>query len=235
MADPRHALQASFEPSKRHSHYGEAILQVRIKGIRNHTDTILTIDSPVTAICGVNGTGKSTVLQLAAAAYQAPIGNRYYISTFIQASCLDKSLFDQNSSVEITYADPPTTGGANPVRKLTVSRSGTSWTGYDRQPTRRVLYLGTGFYLHHADRDAKFKALFEDAALQSEHRSALDSATTTWISKILLCKYDGAHTHSMRKKRARKSMLITSAKRDSGAEYSEANMGSGEARLYAMG
>src|SRR5437868_4206214 len=111
MADPKHALQASFEPSKRHAHYGEVLVQVRIIGVRNHIDTLLTVESPVTAICGVNGTGKSTVLQLAAAAYQVPTGNRYYVSTFIQSSCLDKKPFDQNSTVEFTYADPPTTGG----------------------------------------------------------------------------------------------------------------------------
>jgi predicted ATP-dependent endonuclease of OLD family len=97
-----------------------------------------------------------------------------------------------------------------------------------------VQYLGTGFYLYHADRDVKFKALFEDAAFQSYYRSAVDNETTNWISKILLCKYEAAHSHSLRKKRARKSTLMTSAKRDNGAEYSEANMGSGEARLYSM-
>lgn len=235
MADPKRTLQASFEPSKRHAHYGEALVQMRIVGIRNHKDTVLTIDSPVTAFCGVNGSGKSTVIQLAAAAYQVPLGQqRYYISTFIQSSCLDKKPFDQNSSVEYTYVDTPKTGGKYPTRKLTVSRSGTSWTGYDRLPTRRVLYLGTGFYLHHADRDDEFKELFEHPSFRSRFQSALSNETMDWVSKILLCKYDAAHSHLMRKERARKSASITSARRDSDIEYSEANMGSGEARLYAI-
>lgn len=235
MADPKRTLQASFEPPKRHAHYGEALVQVRIVGIRNHKDTILKIESPVSAFCGVNGSGKSTVIQLAAAAYQVLASQpRYYISSFIQSSCLDRKPFDQTSFVEYTYVDAPTTSGTFPTRKLTVSRSGTSWTGYDRLPTRRVLYLGTGFYQHHADRDDEFKKLFESANLRSVFRSELDAMTTEWVSKILLCKYDTAHHHTLKKERARKSNSMTSAKRDGDVEYSEANMGTGEARLYAM-
>jgi hypothetical protein len=234
MADPKRTLQASFEPPRRHAHFGDVLVQMRIAGIRNHKDTVLTIESPVTAFCGVNGSGKSTVIQLAAAAYQVPAGRpRYYISSFIQSSCLDQKPFDQNSYVEYTYADPPATSGTYPTRKLTVSRSGASWTGYDRLPARQVLYLGTGFYQHHADRDDDFKKLFESANLRSVSRSELDTVTTEWISKILLCKYDAAHRHTLRKDRARKSNTMTSAKRDGDVEYSEANMGTGEARLYA--
>lgn len=233
MSDPKHALQASFEPSKRHAQYGEALVQMRIVGFRNHKDTILTIDSPVTAFCGMNGSGKSTVIQLAAAAYQVHADQqRFYISSFIHASCLDKKPFDQNSFVEYTYADVPA-GDKYPTRKLTVSRSGTSWN-YGNLPIRRVLYLGTGFYQPYADREEEFKKFLENPGLKSEYQSALGAEIIKWVSSVLLCKYDAAHNHSLRKPYARKSNSMTSAKRDGGIEYSEANMGTGEARLYAM-
>lgn len=234
MADPRHQLQATFEPSKRHAHYGDALLKLHIKGFRNHSDTVLRIDSPITALCGVNGSGKSTVLQLAAAGYQGTDSQRYYVSSFILAGNLDSKPFREDASVEFTYAEPPGSGGSYPERKLTVSRSGSSWAGYDRQPTRPVIYLGSGFYLPHAERDSSFKALFGDSDFLLRGKKPLDARILARVSRILLCSYDQAHQNAMRKKYSRRQTDLLSARRQGGTEYSEANMGTGEARLYAL-
>lgn len=234
MPDPRNDLQASFEPTRRFDNYGDAIVKLHIKGFRTHTNTPLQIESPVTALCGVNGSGKSTVLQIAAASYQRLSGHRFYISSFVLAGSLDSKPFRDDSSVEVTYAERPHSDGRNNDRTLTVSRSGSSWSGYDRQPARNVLYLGTGFYLPHAERDATFKDMFCDKTFIARTRQALDDQVIGHVSTILLSKYDAAHQNSMRKKYARRHTQLISAKRSGGLEYSEANMGSGEARLYAM-
>lgn len=234
MGDIRHELQSSVEPSKRHANYGDMLLHLHIKGFRSHLDSLLNIESPVTAICGVNGTGKSTVLQLAASAYQSPTGSRYYISTFILAGSLDSKPFVDDASVEFTYADEPSSDGRHPTKKNTVSRTDASWSGYDRQPSRTVLYLGSGFYLPHAERDPHFKELFADTSFRSRERIPLDSNITAKVSRILLCKYEGAHRNLMRKRYARNTTTFVTARREGGVEYSEANMGSGEARLYAL-
>lgn len=234
MSDPRHELQATFAPSKRYDAYGEALLRVHIMGFRNHTNTVLSIESPITALCGVNGTGKSTVLQLAASAYQASTHLRYYVSSFILAGNLDSRPFAEDASVEFTYAEAATADGEPGLRTLTVSRSGSSWTGYDRQPTRHVTYLGSNFYVPHAERDSQFKALLGDSTFLRRDRRQIDNAVIEKVSRILLCKYDAAHVNSMRKKYARRHTRLITARRDGGAEYSEANMGSGEARLYAL-
>ena len=117
---------------------------------------------------------------------------------------------------------------------LTVSRSGSSWAGYDRQPKRSVLYLGIGFYTPHVDRDAYFKSLVQDQSFVSRLQTPVDVIAARWVSQILLCKYDAAHVNSMRKKWSRTSTLVMSASREGGVRYSESNMGSGEARLYAL-
>lgn len=234
MADHRRTLQASFEPNRRHSHYGDVLVKIRIKGIRNHLDTLVEIESPITAFCGVNGTGKSTVLQLASAAYQPISGSRYYFSTFILAGTLDSRPFADNASVEFTYAEPPSPGGAIPTRTLTVSRSGSSWSGYDRQPNRRVVYVGTNFYTPHADRDDHFKSLVQDRTFTSRSAVPVSDRTAESVSRILLCKYNAAHVNSMRKKWSRTVTQLISAHREGGPQYSESNMGSGEARLYAL-
>lgn len=234
MSDPRYQLQATFESSRRYENYGDALVRIKITGFRSHSNTVLNIESPVTALCGVNGSGKSTVLQLAAAAYQAKAGQRYYISTFILAGNLDQKAFRDDASVEYGYAEAPSKEGAERQRNLTVSRSGSSWSGYDRQPARAVLHLGSGFYLPHAERDANFKTLFGDSTFTARYRQRISAEVLERVSRILLCKYDAAHVNAMRKKYARRHIPLISAKRQGGAEYSEANMGSGEARLYAM-
>lgn len=233
MSDPRSILQATFDSSKRFVNYGEAILQMQIKGFRTHVDTLINIESPITAFCGVNGTGKSTILQLASAAYQQVVG-RFYVSTFILAGTLDAKPFRDDASVEITYAEPPASDGRHPVRRLTISRSGHSWSGYDRQPSRLVVYLGSGFFIPHSERDRKSQAIFSDYTFRVQYKIALQATIIEQVSKILLCKYDAAHQNSLRKKYARRSMSAVTTKRVSGIEYSEANMGTGEARLYAL-
>jgi predicted ATP-dependent endonuclease of OLD family len=235
MADKKIELQASFQPANRFTNYGDAILRLHIKGFRNHSNTPIAIESPVTAFCGVNGTGKSTILQLAAAAYKAPAaGGRYYVSTFILAGTMDKKPFADNASFEVSYAQPTLPDGKIPTRDLTVSRADSKWSGYDHQPERRVAYLGVGFHMPHSERDEDYKSKVQDTRLELRHQTAIEKTVLEKISTILLCNYDVAHQNTLRRKYARKSVALLSAKRQNGEEYSEANMGSGEARLYDL-
>ncbi|MBE7491680.1 MAG: AAA family ATPase [Planctomycetes bacterium] len=156
MADPRKELQADFAASTRFERYGEVLMRMRIQGFRNHTDTTISIESPILALCGVNGTGKSTVLQLAASAYKCK--ERYYVSTFILVGGLPQKPFRDDASVEFFYAAQPGKDGAARVTTNTVSRSGDSWAGYDRQPDRHVRYIGTGFYVPHSERSAESRS-----------------------------------------------------------------------------
>lgn len=235
MADPKQELQASFQPARRFATYGDAILRLNIKGFRNHANTPINIESPSTAFCGVNGTGKSTILQLAASAYKAPAGmERYYVSTFILAGTLDKKPFADDSSFAVSYAQPTASDGKTPTRDLTVSRADSKWAGYDHQPERRVAYLGVGFHMPHSERDEDYKSKVQDARLELMSKTEIQKTVLEKISTILLCNYDVAHQNTLRRKYARKSMALLTAKRKTGEEYSEANMGFGEARLYDL-
>jgi hypothetical protein len=237
MADKKIELQASFQPANRFTNYGDAILRLHIKGFRNHSNTPIAIESPVTAFCGVNGTRKSTILQLAAAAYKAPgTRRRYYISTFILAGTMDKKPFADDATFEVSYAQATAPGGNIPTRDLTVSRADSKWSGYDLQPERRVAYLGVGFHMPHSERDEEYKSKVQDEGLILRNKTAIEQTVLEKISTILLCNYEVAHHNTLRRKYARKSksVALLSAKRKTGEEYSEANMGSGEARLYDL-
>ena len=77
MPDQRNQLQTMFELGNRWGCFGELLTRIRVQGVRCHSDTIIEIDSPIAAFCGANGTGKSTLLHLAAAAYRSPIRPRF--------------------------------------------------------------------------------------------------------------------------------------------------------------
>ena len=65
MTDPRNILQDKFAESDRFSNFGNVLTQMDIQGFRCHQNTVIDIRCPITAFCGLNGTGKSTILQLA--------------------------------------------------------------------------------------------------------------------------------------------------------------------------
>ena len=92
--DQRNNLQQMFQDSHRFANFGDVIIKMRIKGFRCHSDTTIEVQSPITAFCGLNGTGKSTLLQLAATAYASPSNaTRKYIKDFIIAGKLDRNAF----------------------------------------------------------------------------------------------------------------------------------------------
>lgn len=64
MADSRRALQSRFEPQHRFENFGNVIVKMMVNGFRCHDQTIVDIRSPITAFCGLNGTGKTTLIQL---------------------------------------------------------------------------------------------------------------------------------------------------------------------------
>ena len=120
MTDPRNRLQALFDPAHRYSNFEAALVRMHVQGFRCHASTVIDVESPITAFCGLNGTGKSTLLQLAACAYQAPVAQdaRYYIRDFIVTGTLDPRPFSGDATVEYGYWEE-----SRSVRRIKVSRS----------------------------------------------------------------------------------------------------------------
>jgi predicted ATP-dependent endonuclease of OLD family len=81
-------------------------MRMHVQGFRCHENTLIEVKSPITAFCGLNGTGKSTLLQLAAAAYQSPDleeFKHYYIKNFMVVGTLDPSPFIDAAVVEYRF------------------------------------------------------------------------------------------------------------------------------------
>ena len=225
MSDPRNKLQKMFEAANRHSNFGDCLFSLHVRGFRCHSDTAIEVQSPITAFCGLNGTGKSTLLQLAACAYRHRGGGpgRYYVASFIVTGTLDPAPYAADATAEFGYWQPDRS-----VRKLAITRSASAkrWSGYTRQPERSVYFAGMGLYLPRIEvwdfavRNAK--------TLQVLNTEPLSDDAKAWVEKILGGHYEAMDRNTI--KHPRQSPKVVTAVRN-GVRYSEANMGCGEGRV----
>ena len=225
MADPKNKLQKMYEVPNRYANFGDCLVSMHVRGFRCHTDTMIEAHSPITAFCGLNGTGKSTLLQLAATAYRRPGGEpgRYYIASFIVAGTLDPAPYAVGATAEFGYWQEDRS-----PRKLSVTRFelGKRWTGYKRQPARTVYFAGMGLYLPRIE--LWDFAMRNARTLQVLSTEAFPDDARTWVERILGGHYDAMDRNTI--KHPRQAQKIVTAVR-SGVRYSEANMGWGEGRV----
>jgi predicted ATPase len=129
MSDPRNILQSMFKEADRYNNFGEMLIRIQVKGFRCHGNTLVEFASPITAFCGLNGTGKSTFLQLAAASYTN--SEPYYIKHFMVVGTLDPTPFRDDALVEFKFWQNDRT-----LKPLTLSRNASTkrWQGYSRRP-----------------------------------------------------------------------------------------------------
>lgn len=228
MSDPRIKLRSLFEENNRFNNFGSLLSLMHVQGFRCHNATQIEFNSPITALCGLNGTGKSTLIQLAAAAYRPPNGlKRFYIRDFIVAGKLDANPFTSTASVKYEYLRDRGTGvlGYRP-QIVTVSRYASKWTGYKRQPVRPVYFAGMGLYLpkiEHRDfvvRHANKLTITDSGPLAPVTKEA--------ICKILNCGYEAIDSHTVSFQHHSAKVVTVSR---NNVTYSEANMGCGEGRV----
>ena len=227
MADIRNKLKAKFEQNNRSANFGEALIRMRVKGFRCHTNTVVDIRSPITAFCGLNGTGKSTLLQLIAVAYKRTAPARpYYVKDFLVVGKLDPNPFTDDAEVEYTYLKGPSA-----KQIVTVSRRAATqrWIGYTRRPEREVYFAGIGHYLPRIElrdfvvRNAKHLEISGTDHLSEVIREA--------AARILGCKY--AEAKSKLVNYSGHKGQIVSVQRGA-VEYSETHMGFGEGRTLNL-
>ena len=225
MADPRNTLQHLFAKEARFDNFGEVLVSLHVQGFRCHTNTLIEVESPITAFSGLNGTGKSTLLQLSAVAYNHGLGTggRYHISSFVVSGKLDPQPYTDAASVEYGYWQANRT-----PRKLTVTRRITlkRWSGYRSQPSRQVYFAGMGLYLPQIE--TRDYAVLNAKTLQILDCKPLAADAKQWVEKILGNYYDGLDRNTIKHPKQARS-VVTAARGT--AHYSEANMGCGEGRV----
>lgn len=228
MTDSKKELQKLFSKKTRYSNFGPTIAEIRVKGFRGLSDLTLSIESPITAISGLNGTGKSTIAQLAACGYKKPTTEskeykRQNISNYFPVSKADPKPFTDEASVEYKYL----TNTEDRLQELTVYRSGSQWNGYKRQPERHCRYIGFTIYIPKVEqRDI---SIYRGSDISITNENPLQETAQKAISKILNHPYE--NLSSATAAHDKRSADIGFASKF-GARYSENNMGFGEGRVF---
>lgn len=103
---------------------------VLISGLRGWTGETVQFRFPITAVVGENGTGKSTLLKVSAAAYEHPRKkSTYYPSTFFPVTP-----WDRISNVALEYR----VKRGNDVRSFRISKATKKWSFPDKRVVREV-------------------------------------------------------------------------------------------------
>ena len=227
MSDLRNTLQSKFAPTHRHANFADVLIRMHVRGFRCHANTVVEIQSPVTAFCGMNGTGKSTLLQVLAVAYKrsAPALS-YYVKDFLVIGPLDPAPFSDSAEVEFTYCKSPTDHQTVTISRRTKTQR---WSGYTRRPEREVYFAGIGHYLPRIEqrdfvvRNAKNLQITDQQDIPQVVRDA--------ASKILACKYSAAKSKAVTYSGHNGDIVCVQR---GGVEYSEAHMGFGEGRTHSL-
>lgn len=198
-------------------------MRVSIEGFRCHANTQFDVESPITAFCGLNGTGKSTILQLLATSYRDPAGP-WNIASFFSINAIDQRPFTPQARVNFRFT------GLNPSytssRTISRSNSGRGWNGLRTRKVRSVFLAGVGCYtpLHEQP-----SYVYRARHFQIAQSTQVTDRIKRWVETILGSAYDVVEDHSLTA-HSRRGNHLASVTRGT-ARYAEPNMGFGEARM----
>lgn len=220
-------LSKKFDKA-RYANFGPLLQSVEIRGFRGVAKLSFDLRSPITALSGLNGTGKSTIAQLVACAYtkaRTAALPRYYVRDFFPVSAADPSPFTSDCQIVYSYC---VERGADP-QQVTVSRKVKEWSGYKRQPERSCYYIGFTQFIPKVER--RDFSIYSGRLVTLGASRSLSDFATAGVSQILALPYERLEftevTHS---KRTTELAMATRG----GRTYSENNMGFGEGRVVYM-
>lgn len=227
--DDLRRLAKKFDASNRYPNFGAALHAMEVEGFRGVDSLELEFKSPITALCGLNGTGKSTLAQLAACGYRpmqtAPDVRRYYVKDYFPVSPADPAPFTANARVVYEYS----LQGAGDPQQVTVKRAAKEWGGYKRQPERACYYLGFTQFLPKVER--RDFSIYGGHLIQLGAARAMTDEVAAKVSAILGLAYDELGFLEVSHK-ARSAELATATR--GARSYSENHMGFGEGRVMYM-
>lgn len=226
MADIKQVLLTKFSSQHAYANFGSFIQELEIHGFRGIDGLTFKVEFPVTAISGTNGSGKSTIGQIAVCGYRKPITDniyrrRYVKDFFPQSDSLDPNPFTQTARIIYKYATNTRT-----LQQLTIARKNVEWSGYKRQPERHCFYVGFAAYIPKIER--RGLSIYNSKTLQLTERREITPDIKLKVAQILNSDYDEIWFQGITSKGKSNEIGMVSRY---GYSYSENNMGFGEGRL----
>lgn len=196
----------------------DKVFFTQLKGL--HNVEISFTDKPVTAIFGVNGCGKSTILHALACLYKSdsPIGENNYFTRFFKR---ENGVSWTGSKLRAYF----TIRGHPSFREC--GKMGDRWTPrIDRRPQRDVVYLGISSCVPDIEQVTVTVTNFHMVAAERVQRKDEIVRAASTIMNYDYSDYAKASFHSKKyKKVVRDSATIN---------YSSLAMGAGEQRLFTI-
>lgn len=232
MADDRQILLSLFKQQHLYANFGAVIKSMTINGFRGISNLTLDFEYPITAISGINGSGKSTIGQLAVCAYKKPKASnkqykRKYVWKFFPVSKLDKKLFGYNANVVFRYA---TKNASTDEQTISRSKTDKGWFGYDNQPEKHVFYIGITLFIPKVERSDISIYKSRDISLVGNKRTVSDKVKF-YMTSILNATYQEIAFQTITDGEREVELGLV---QKFGHSYSENNMGFGEGRLMYM-
>ncbi|MEH0985852.1 ATP-dependent nuclease [Micromonospora sp. CPCC 205556] len=226
--DKRRKVHEMYTGKQQYKCFGSILTSLEIRGFRGVADLTLDFQSPITALSGLNGTGKSTIAQLACCGYRRLPHDwgRHYVKDYFPVSAVDPQPFSPDARVIYSYSDPKEIY----PQQVTVRRAKVEWSGYKRQPQRASYYIGLNWFIPKIER--RDFSVYAARNLSMGHSRPFDSAVRSHVGRILGMAYDQLEFIEVRHGN-KKADLATATKGSS--RYSENHMGFGEGRtLYLV-
>lgn len=215
-------------PPIRNSLFGNALKSVSVTNIRGLSVTV-ELQWPVVAIGGINGCGKTTILQVSSAAYTKPGSSKhhYTIGRWIGPALEGESPpVDPPSEIRYSFWDP------SPTLIVPYRVERTRW-GYPRRgnPERNVEFVGIARFAPRIER--RDRTHQNRARLRVLESQQLDVRIKESVARILGNAYDDAWLHTVSVSKAQWRDEIPGLARG-GHRYTEAHMGAGEQKVFRL-
>jgi predicted ATPase len=224
MADNRKKLLKQWEAPNRFVSFGNALNSISINGFRGIDNLTLVFEYPITAISGANGSGKTTMGQIAMCAYKGSKRNQQYFGNYFPLNKLDPMPFTNNASVTYKFATNAAEYGVSIIRKKD------TWDGYAKRIEKTSFYLGFSFFIPKIER--KDISILHPTLINAVgNKQIVRDEIKKVVSNILNSQYNEISFQNITDgdKKAKLGFV-----QKYNYSYSENNMGFGEARLLYL-
>jgi predicted ATPase len=216
------------ESASANTAFGNVLRSVTINEVRGFSAAV-ELQWPVVAVGGANGSGKTTVLQAASAAYsEAGRGSRHYkLGRWIGPALQGETpAIGGNALIQYSFWD------ATPTFNVPYQPANTRWR-YPRRgnPARRVYFVGAAQFSPRIERQDRTHQ--NRARLTIAETAQLGPRITESVSRILGAAYGEAVVHTVRVAGASWTDEIPQLQRGT-ARYTESHMGAGEQKIVRL-
>ncbi len=198
--------------------------RLEIKKLKGLIDVNITFANTLTAIMGVNGSGKTTILHALACMYQKErYGEEYKFSNFFVPN--PDSQWAGSELRAVYWQGEMTKAGKRRLRTKIFTKKRDRWADYSARPKRDVFYLGIDTCLPEIERKKQNAFVSYQTQLRDDRTS---KKVINKAAYILEKSYKSLLEHTVKNKR------LSGVELSDGLKYSALSMGTGEQRVIKI-